>query len=109
MSHSISAMLTQVCKAFAYIQVQITAYTYTKGTTYIASRLSRSFLCTCVYVVTCEEQPPAPLPEGLLLLEDFVSQEEEALLLAAVDWSATDSDVTGESPIDVLSANLRLC
>ena len=36
------------------------------------------------------------LPEGLVLVEDFVSPEEEALLLAAVDWSSTHDDVTGE-------------
>ena len=36
------------------------------------------------------------LPEGLSLVEDFVSLEEEAALLAAVDWSSTSDDVTGK-------------
>lgn len=52
---------------------------------------------TRVYVVPCEEEAPSPLPEGLVLVEDFVSLEEEAILLAAIDWSSTNDDVTGES------------
>ncbi len=52
--------------------------------------------CLCVPAVTCEEEAPVPLPEGLVLVEDFVSPEEEALLLAAIDWSSTNDDVTGE-------------
>ncbi|KAM9853847.1 tRNA (carboxymethyluridine(34)-5-O)-methyltransferase alkbh8 [Aulostomus maculatus] len=49
--------------------------------------------------VTCEEEEaPQPLPEGLVLVEDFVSPEEEALLLAAVDWSVSD-DVTAEKAL----------
>lgn len=35
------------------------------------------------------------LPEGLILVEDFVSPEEEVLLLEAIDWSSTN-DVIGE-------------
>lgn len=46
--------------------------------------------------VTCEEEPSVPLPEGLVLVEDFVSPEEEALLLAAIDWSSANDDITGE-------------
>lgn len=49
-----------------------------------------------MYAVTCEEKASVPLPEGLVLVEDFVSPEEEALLLAAIDWSSTNDDVTGE-------------
>lgn len=64
---------------------------------FIASRVSPIvFYCTCVYAVTCEEEASVPLPKGLALVEDFVSPEEEALLLAAVDWSHTNDDVTGE-------------
>ncbi|XP_044059506.1 alkylated DNA repair protein alkB homolog 8 [Siniperca chuatsi] len=44
--------------------------------------------------VTCEEEASVPLPEGLVLVEDFVSPEEEALLLAAIDWSSTNDDIT---------------
>lgn len=50
----------------------------------------------CVYAVTCEEEAPVPLPEGLVLVEDFVSPEEETLLLAAIDWSSSNDDITGE-------------
>lgn len=61
------------------------------------------FKIYCVFsrscIVTYEEEASVPLPEGLVLLEDFVSPEEEALLLAAVDWSSTNEDVTGEGII----------
>ncbi|XP_035536483.1 alkylated DNA repair protein alkB homolog 8 isoform X1 [Morone saxatilis] len=49
--------------------------------------------------VTCEEDASVPLPEGLVLVEDFVSPEEEALLLAAVDWSSTNDDVTAQKAL----------
>ena len=40
----------------------------------------------------CEAEEQLPLPEGLSLVEDFVSSEEEAVLLAAVDWVTFDDD-----------------
>ncbi|KAM9359812.1 tRNA (carboxymethyluridine(34)-5-O)-methyltransferase alkbh8 [Symphorus nematophorus] len=49
--------------------------------------------------VTCEEEAIVPLPEGLVLVEDFVSAEEEALLLAAIDWSSTNDDVTAQKAL----------
>uniref|UniRef100_A0A8C4NTG6 tRNA (carboxymethyluridine(34)-5-O)-methyltransferase n=1 Tax=Dicentrarchus labrax TaxID=13489 RepID=A0A8C4NTG6_DICLA len=49
--------------------------------------------------VTCEEEASVPLPEGLVLVEDFVSPEEEALLLAAVDWSSTNDDVPAQKAL----------
>lgn len=50
--------------------------------------------------VTCpEEDAPVLLPKGLTLVEDFVSPEEEALLLAAVDWSSTTDDVTAQKAL----------
>lgn len=48
-----------------------------------------------VCAVPSEEEASVPLPHGLVLVEDFVSPEEEAQLLAAVDWSSADDDVTG--------------
>uniref|UniRef100_A0A3Q1HRX3 tRNA (carboxymethyluridine(34)-5-O)-methyltransferase n=1 Tax=Anabas testudineus TaxID=64144 RepID=A0A3Q1HRX3_ANATE len=41
----------------------------------------------------------SPLPEGLVLVEDFVSLEEEAILLAAIDWSSTNDDVTAQKAL----------
>ncbi|KAF3847818.1 hypothetical protein F7725_020846 [Dissostichus mawsoni] len=49
--------------------------------------------------VTCEEEASVPLPEGLVLVEDFVCSEEEALLLAAIDWSSTNTDVTAQKAL----------
>lgn len=54
-----------------------------------------------VYAVPREEEVSVPLPEGLVLVEDFVSVEEEALLLAAVDWLSSNDDVTGEGQLFV--------
>ncbi|XP_068440200.1 alkylated DNA repair protein alkB homolog 8 [Clinocottus analis] len=52
-----------------------------------------------VNYVTCEEEVSVPLPEGLVLVEDFVSPEEEDLLLAAIDWSSTNDDVTAQKAL----------
>ncbi|XP_042371505.1 alkylated DNA repair protein alkB homolog 8-like, partial [Plectropomus leopardus] len=49
--------------------------------------------------VTCKEEAPVTLPEGLVLVEDFVSPEEEALLLAAIDWSSVNDDVTAQKAL----------
>ncbi|KAM6946007.1 tRNA (carboxymethyluridine(34)-5-O)-methyltransferase alkbh8 [Aplochiton taeniatus] len=47
-----------------------------------------------VSTVSSETDVSVPLPPGLLLLEDFVTTEEEARLLNAVDWSSTNDDDT---------------
>ncbi|KAF7662152.1 hypothetical protein LDENG_00243880 [Lucifuga dentata] len=39
------------------------------------------------------------LPEGLVVVEDFVSPEEEVLLLAAIDWSSSLDDVTAQKSL----------
>ncbi|XP_039987691.1 alkylated DNA repair protein alkB homolog 8 [Xiphias gladius] len=49
--------------------------------------------------VTFEEEKSVPLPEGLVLVEDFVSPEEEALLLSAIDWSSPNDDVTAQKAL----------
>lgn len=41
-------------------------------------------------------------------MEEFVSVEEEALLLAAIDWSSRDDDVTGELLPDALGLVLMV-
>ncbi|KAM6933137.1 tRNA (carboxymethyluridine(34)-5-O)-methyltransferase alkbh8 [Xenentodon cancila] len=46
-----------------------------------------------------EEEASVPLPEGLVLVEDFVSQDEEALLLSAIDWSLTNDDATAQKSL----------
>lgn len=61
-----------------------------------------------VYAVPCEEEVSVPLPEGLVLVEDFVSVEEEALLLAAVDWLSANDDVTGKGQLFVFFPCLPL-
>lgn len=61
-----------------------------------------------VYAVPGEEEVAVPLPEGLVLVEDFVSLEEEALLLAAVDWLSATDDVTGEGQLFVFFPCLPL-
>lgn len=58
-----------------------------------------------ICIVSQEEDASVPLPDGLVLVEDFVSPEEEALLLSAVDWSATNDGVTGEG-VHILSTFL---
>ncbi|CAJ1065618.1 LOW QUALITY PROTEIN: alkylated DNA repair protein alkB homolog 8 [Xyrichtys novacula] len=49
--------------------------------------------------VICEEGVSISLPEGLTLLEDFVSLEEEVLLLSAIDWSSSNDDVTAQKAL----------
>uniref|UniRef100_A0A3B4WFG6 tRNA (carboxymethyluridine(34)-5-O)-methyltransferase n=1 Tax=Seriola lalandi dorsalis TaxID=1841481 RepID=A0A3B4WFG6_SERLL len=52
-----------------------------------------------LYLSYVDSGNSVPLPEGLLLVEDFVSPEEEALLLAAIDWSSTNDDVTAQKAL----------
>uniref|UniRef100_A0AAQ5XQN2 Fe2OG dioxygenase domain-containing protein n=1 Tax=Amphiprion ocellaris TaxID=80972 RepID=A0AAQ5XQN2_AMPOC len=46
-----------------------------------------------------EKETSVPLPEGLALVEDFVSPEEEAVLLSAIDWSSTNDDITAQKAL----------
>ncbi|XP_061576269.1 alkylated DNA repair protein alkB homolog 8 [Cololabis saira] len=46
-----------------------------------------------------EEEASVPLPEGLFLVEDFVSPEEEALLLSAIDWLPVHNDATAQKSL----------
>lgn len=52
--------------------------------------------CLFICAVPCEEDVSVSFPMGLALLENFVSPEEEASLLSAVDWSPGNDVVTGE-------------
>uniref|UniRef100_A0A665UFQ1 tRNA (carboxymethyluridine(34)-5-O)-methyltransferase n=1 Tax=Echeneis naucrates TaxID=173247 RepID=A0A665UFQ1_ECHNA len=49
--------------------------------------------------VTFEEEKSVPLPEGLVLVEEFVSPDEEAVLLAAIDWLSSNEDVTAQKSL----------
>ncbi|XP_072248680.1 tRNA (carboxymethyluridine(34)-5-O)-methyltransferase alkbh8 [Leuresthes tenuis] len=49
--------------------------------------------------VNHKEETVAPLPQGLVLVEDVVSPKEEAQLLAALRWSATTDDVTAQKAL----------
>ncbi|XP_028320964.1 alkylated DNA repair protein alkB homolog 8 isoform X2 [Gouania willdenowi] len=46
-----------------------------------------------------EESVFAPLPDGLLLVEDFVSAEEEVQLMAAIDWSSSNDEVIAQKAL----------
>lgn len=52
--------------------------------------------CVSVCAVPCEEDVSVSYPMGLALLDSFVSPEEEASLLSAVDWSSGNDVVTGK-------------
>lgn len=62
----------------------------------------------CMRAVPCEEDVSIPLPEGLVFVEDFVSLEEEALLLDAIDWTSANDDVTGEALLPCVLTSLDL-
>ncbi|KAF6720889.1 Alkylated DNA repair alkB-like protein 8 [Oryzias melastigma] len=49
--------------------------------------------------VKYKEAASVPLPEGLVLVENFVSPEEEAQLLDAIDWSATHDNDTAQKSL----------
>ncbi|XP_037122815.1 alkylated DNA repair protein alkB homolog 8 [Syngnathus acus] len=49
--------------------------------------------------VPCEQQACVTFPPGLVLVEDFVSPVEEALLLAAIDWSSTSDADTAQKAL----------
>ncbi|XP_047450942.1 alkylated DNA repair protein alkB homolog 8 isoform X2 [Mugil cephalus] len=71
------------------------AYINLNGQTLQCEENSVTLYLCYVDSVAHEEEASVPLPDGLVLVEDFVSPEEEALLLAAVDWSSTNDGVTG--------------
>ncbi|RVE64671.1 hypothetical protein OJAV_G00128000 [Oryzias javanicus] len=49
--------------------------------------------------VKYKEAASVPLPDGLVLVENFVSPEEEAQLLDAIDWSPTYDNVTAQKSL----------
>ncbi|XP_031716374.1 alkylated DNA repair protein alkB homolog 8 [Anarrhichthys ocellatus] len=75
------------------------AHTHLNGEKLQCGENSVTLYLSYVDSVTCQEEVSVPLPDGLVLVEDFVSPEEEALLLAAVDWSSTNDDVTAQKAL----------
>ncbi|XP_067102403.1 alkylated DNA repair protein alkB homolog 8 isoform X1 [Osmerus mordax] len=49
--------------------------------------------------VVSEREACVSLPPGLLVAEDYVTPEEEAVLLDAIDWSSHDDDVTAQKAL----------
>uniref|UniRef100_A0A3Q4H912 AlkB homolog 8, tRNA methyltransferase n=1 Tax=Neolamprologus brichardi TaxID=32507 RepID=A0A3Q4H912_NEOBR len=92
--HKPYAFVTYRCEESA-----LKAYTHLNGQKLQCGESSVMLCLSYVNSVTYEEEASVPLPEGLVLLEDFVSPEEEALLLAAVDWSSTNEDVTAQKAL----------
>lgn len=57
-----------------------------------------------MYAVPAGLSPSSGLPPGLVILEDFVTEEEEKLFLTAVDWESASG---GESHITSFLFNKR--
>ena len=38
--------------------------------------------------------PSSGLPEGLVMIRDFVSEDEEQVFLQCVDWDSSDSQLS---------------
>ena len=38
--------------------------------------------------------PTGALPEGLVMIRDFVSEDDEQVLLQCVDWDSEDSQIS---------------
>lgn len=91
--HKPYAFVTYRCEESA-----LKAYMHLNGQKLQCGESSVTLYLAYVSSVTHEEETSIPLPEGLVLVEDFVSPEEETLLLAAVDWSFTD-DVTAQKAL----------
>ncbi|XP_043976190.1 alkylated DNA repair protein alkB homolog 8 [Gambusia affinis] len=66
------------------------AHTQLNGQKLQSGENSVALYLSYVDSVKHKEEVLVHFPEGLALVEDFVSPEEEALLLAAVDWSTSN-------------------
>ncbi|XP_017286518.1 alkylated DNA repair protein alkB homolog 8 [Kryptolebias marmoratus] len=75
------------------------AHTVLNGQKLQCGESSVTLYLSYVDSVKHQEEASFSLPDGLVLVEDFVSPEEEAQLLAAVDWSSTDEDVTAQKAL----------
>nr|XP_020475654.1 alkylated DNA repair protein alkB homolog 8 isoform X2 [Monopterus albus] len=75
------------------------AHKYLNGQRLQCGENSVTLYLSYVNSVTCEEEVSIPLPEGLVLVEDFVSAEEEAQLLAAIDRSSANDEITAQKAL----------
>ncbi|CAG6004501.1 unnamed protein product [Menidia menidia] len=75
------------------------AHTYLNGHKLHCGEQEVTFYLSYVESVNSKEETSIPLPEGLVLVQDYVSPQEEAQLLAAVQWSATNEDVTAQKAL----------
>ncbi|XP_008423741.1 alkylated DNA repair protein alkB homolog 8 isoform X2 [Poecilia reticulata] len=72
------------------------AHTQLNGQKLLSGENSVTLYLSYVDSVKHKEEARVHFPEGLALVKDFVSPEEEALLLAAVDWSTSDQGLPEE-------------
>ncbi|XP_041652260.1 alkylated DNA repair protein alkB homolog 8 [Cheilinus undulatus] len=75
------------------------AHLHLNGQSLQCGENSATLYLSYVDSVSCEGEESVPLPEGLTLVEDFVSVDEETLLLAAIDWSSTNDDNTAQKAL----------
>uniref|UniRef100_A0A1A8FR29 tRNA (carboxymethyluridine(34)-5-O)-methyltransferase n=4 Tax=Nothobranchius korthausae TaxID=1143690 RepID=A0A1A8FR29_9TELE len=89
-------------KPFAFVTYRCeedatNAHTRLNGQKLLFAENSVVLYLSYVNSVTHQKAVAETLPQGLVLVEDFVSPEEEAQLLAAVDWSSAHEDVSGSA------------
>ncbi|KAK7158131.1 hypothetical protein R3I93_009358 [Phoxinus phoxinus] len=97
---TVESLLTPPAKPYAFvtyssIEACQNAYTFLNGRA-LQCQEEQSVTLYFSYVekVDSDRSVPCALPPGLLVLEDFVSPEEEVQLLHAVDWTPHTDDVT---------------
>ncbi|XP_077070995.1 tRNA (carboxymethyluridine(34)-5-O)-methyltransferase ALKBH8 isoform X2 [Siphateles boraxobius] len=93
------SLLTPPAKPYAFITYSSieacqNAYTFLNGRALQCQEQSVTLYFSYVEKVDGDRSVSCALPLGLLVLEDFVSPEEEQQLLHAVDWTPHTDDVT---------------
>uniref|UniRef100_A0A8C6NIY5 tRNA (carboxymethyluridine(34)-5-O)-methyltransferase n=1 Tax=Nothobranchius furzeri TaxID=105023 RepID=A0A8C6NIY5_NOTFU len=91
-------------KPFAFVTYRCeedatNAHTRLNGQKLLCAENSVVLYLSYVNSVTHQKAVAETLPQGLVLVEDFVSPEEEAQLLAAVDWSSAHEDVSAQKAL----------
>ncbi|XP_056122184.1 alkylated DNA repair protein alkB homolog 8 [Rhinichthys klamathensis goyatoka] len=96
---TVESLLTPPAKPYAFvtyssIEACQNAYTFLNGRALQCQEQSVTLYFSYVEKVDGERSVSCALPPGLLVLEDFVSPEEELQLLHAVNWTPYTDDVT---------------